>query len=603
MLSGQTPVINGKFLYYAFLAGGNNILQHQLEINQINVFPVHDRDTGTNMASTIRSVIDSVQPHKSYKIVVNSIAEAALLGARGNSGVIFAQFLHGLNCETADKNVINLAEFVESVCKSIPYIYEAIANPVEGTMLTVIREWSEFLSSKKNAVDEFKSVILESMSVLEKSLDETATRLKALNDTGFVDAGAKSFVLFLQGIIHFIKKRNIRKLSNGYESISLIHTEDLIPEKLTYRYCTEALLKDLVVEQEKLQNVLALYGDSVVVAGSKKMSRIHVHSSKPAELFDTLKEFGTISYQKVDDMVRQNEVVTNRKWNVALVTDSTCDLSDDLIEKYQINRVPINLSFGENYYLDKLTVHPKQFYSLLESSTVFPKTSQINEQVFTNLYSHLASHYDAVIAIHLTSQFSGTYSNSKKAGKRISEEFGKPVYVIDSKNLSGGLGLLVLKAAKLIEKGETAKQAVNAIEKDISATKIYVSVKNLKYMIMGGRVSKPKGFVANLFGLNPVISMAENGKSLLFGKTFSQKASLKRIYQHIRKIARSQTIWNYVLLHAHNPEGAEEVRQEMLMIAGKEPVSIVDISPVIGMHAGHGAVAVSLMFNLKTTEC
>lgn len=597
MPSSEIPVINGKFLYYAFLAGGNNILQHQVEINRINVFPVQDKDTGTNMASTIRSVIDNVRPHRSYKTVVNSIAEAALMGARGNSGVIFAQFLHGLNSETADKNVVNLAEFVESVCNSIPYVYKAIANPIEGTMLTVIREWSEFLSSKKNAVGEFKSVILESMIVLEKSLAETTSKLKALNKTGFVDAGAKSFVLFLEGIIQFVKKRNIRKLSNGYENISLIHTEDLIPEELRYRYCTEAILRDLVLNQTTLQNILASNGDSVVVAGSKKISRIHVHTSKPAELFDQLKEFGTISYQKVDDMVRQHEVVTKRKWNIALVTDSTCDLSEELIEKYQVNMVPVNLSFGDNYYLDKLTMLPGQFYGLLESSTVFPKTSQVNEQVFTNLYSHLASHYDAVIAIHLTGQFSGTYSNSKKAGKRISEEFGKPVYVIDSKNLSGGLGLLVLRAAELIEKGEKAQNVVNEIEKDILATKIFVSVKNLKYMIRGGRVSKPKGFVANLFGLNPVISMDEKGNSLLFGKTFSQEASLKKIYRHIRKISRSQTIWNYILLHAHNPEGAEAVQQEMLKIAGKAPVSVVDISPVIGMHAGHGAVAISLMFN------
>ena len=93
MNKSKAPFINGKFLYYAFIAGGNQILQNQAEINRINIFPVNDKDTGTNLASTIRSVIDTIKPHKSYKITVNNIADAALIGARGNSGVIFAQFL------------------------------------------------------------------------------------------------------------------------------------------------------------------------------------------------------------------------------------------------------------------------------------------------------------------------------------------------------------------------------------------------------------------------------------------------------------------------------------------------------------------------------
>ncbi len=166
-------VINGKFLYYAFIAGGNQILQNQVEINRINIFPVNDKDTGTNLASTIRSVIDNIKPHKSYKTTVNNIADAALIGARGNSGVIFAQFLHGLSRETQNKPIITLTEFAESVKKSIPYIYEAIANPVEGTMLTVIKEWSDFLNSKKEAIHDFKKVMIDSIDVLEKSLAET----------------------------------------------------------------------------------------------------------------------------------------------------------------------------------------------------------------------------------------------------------------------------------------------------------------------------------------------------------------------------------------------------------------------------------------------
>jgi len=598
MTKPEAPHINGKFLYYAFIAGGNQILQNQVHLNRINVFPVNDKDTGTNLASTIRSVIDNIKPHRSYEKMVNSIADASLLGARGNSGVIFAQFLHGLSRESKNKTTITLPEFAESVKRSIPYIYEAIARPVEGTILTVIKDWSEFLDSKKEAINNFEKIIIDSLNVLEKSLAETTHKLKVLNKSGFVDAGAKGFVLFIRGIIDFIKNRNIRNLVvNSDEDITLIHSEEITGEEILYRFCTEAIIRNLRIGRKELNNILGKEGDSIVVAGSKDLCRMHIHTNHPAELFYKLKEIGTITYQKVDDMVRQQETVLKRKWNIALVTDSTCDLSQELIDFYQINVVPINLNFGDNHYLDKVTIQPDQFYKLLATNVEFPKTSQINEQVFTNLYSHLASHYDAIIAIHLTNQFSGTYGNSVKAGQRISKEFNKPVHVIDSKNISGALGLLVLKAARNIENGMSLESTVKSIERDVHNSKIFVSVRDLKYMIKGGRVSKPKGLMASALGLNPVISMDENGKSLLFGKTFSQTASLNKVYKHIRKISAGKTVWNYIILHANNADGAREAEHNMIQMTGKKPVSVVNISPVIGMHAGNGAIAVSLIFN------
>ncbi|MDA3853569.1 MAG: DegV family EDD domain-containing protein [Bacteroidales bacterium] len=590
--------INGKFLYYGFMAGSRHILQSQAELNRINVFPVRDKDTGTNLASTIRAVMDNIKPHKSYKKTIVDIAEAALIGARGNSGVIFAQFLYGLSIETKNKHDITLHEFSESVRRSIPYIYEAIAHPIEGTMLTVIREWSDYLSSKTAALYDFKGVFINSLEVLEKSLLETTSKLKDLRKFGFVDAGAKGFVVFIIGFVVVIIHGTSREFyAQEKTEISIVHSDEFLDAELTYRYCTEAILKDVTMSSSSLKSLLSNAGDSVVVAGSDVTRRIHIHTNTPADLFYKLKDIGTITYQKVDDMQRQQEIATQRKWNIALVTDSTCDLSHELLEQYQITVVPLNLNFGDNHYLDRTTIQPKQFYRMLESNEEFPKTSQINERTFTNVYSHLASHYDAIIAVHLTSQFSGTYDSSVKAGQRVSKEFKKPVHVIDSKNLSGALGLLVLKAAQSIEAAKSLDTIVAELKQDISRAKIFVSVRDLKSMIKGGRVSKPAGVVANALGLNPVISMDEEGKSLLFGKTFSQKASLEKIYKHIDHISEGKTVWNYIVLHANNQEGADKAVHQMTQIVGKNPVSVVDISPVIGMHAGNGAVAVSLLFN------
>jgi DegV family protein with EDD domain len=154
-----------------------------------------------------------------------------------------------------------------------------------------------------------------------------------------------------------------------------------------------------------------------------------------------------------------------------------------------------------------------------------------------------------------------------------------------------------LRTARRIEAGETTESIVKSIEDDVIQSKIFVSVRDLKYLIKGGRVSKPKGMIASALGLNPVISVDENGKSILFGKTFSQEASLNKIYGHIKKISAGKTVWNYIIMHAHNPEGAEKAEVKMFEMTGLKPVSTVDISPAIGIHAGNGAVAISLLFN------
>jgi DegV family protein with EDD domain len=149
-------------------------------------------------------------------------------------------------------------------------------------------------------------------------------------------------------------------------------------------------------------------------------------------------------------MVRHNQIAKNRKWNIALVTDSACDLDQELFDRYQINLVPININFGENHYLDKVTIQPEQFYSMLEDCKEYPKTAQVNETTFINLYSHLVSHYDSVMAVHISDKLSGTFFSSEKAAQKISIEFNKPISVINSRNLSGSQGLIVLRIAQAI---------------------------------------------------------------------------------------------------------------------------------------------------------
>jgi hypothetical protein len=294
-------------------------------------------------------------------------------------------------------------------------------------------------------------------------------------------------------------------------------------------------------------------------------------------------------------MIRQSDVVYNRKWKIALVTDSTCDLKQELIDQYQVNVLPININFGENHYLDKITIQPEQFYSLLEENIHYPKSAQVNEKAFTNLYSHLASHYDSVIAIHLSDKLSGTFGSSQKAALAISKEFNKPISVINSRNLSGALGLIVLRAAQAIESGYAHEQVVEMAESWVRKVRIFVSVKDIKYLIRGGRLSATKGFIARILNINPIVSIDESGKAIVFDKSFNQKANMEKVMGYVTKLVQEKKTWNYIVLHANNSEAAKWYSERMEEITNMKPVSEVNISPVIGANTGIGAAAVALL--------
>lgn len=596
MLPEPLNEMDGRRLYYTFIAGARKVIEHQVELNKINVFPVNDGDTGTNLASTIRAVVDSLQPHKSYKITAERIAETTLINARGNSGIIFAQFLYGMSLELPNLVTITIKDFAESIKNSVKYVYEAVANPVEGTMLTVIKDWAEYIYENRLRITDFNQILISSLDVLKRSLEQTRSMLSVLSKANVVDAGARGFVFFIEGITDFIMNRNLKDLIQvRSETAVFAKLEEAIPEKTEFRFCTEALIKKSTIGKNELQKILENYGNSIVIAGSDNMRRLHVHTNNPAGLFEELRGSGILAFQKADDMIRQSQAVYERKWKIALVTDSTCDLPQEVLDYYQVNMLPININFGENHYLDKITITSDQFYKLLSVSPDHPKSAQVNEKSFTNLYSHLASHYDSIIAVHLSDKLSGTFNSSQRAAQGISREFNKPITVINSKTISGALGLVILRAAQAIEQGYSHDQVVTLTNKWTNELSLFVSVNTMKYLIKGGRVSAFKGLLAGMLNIHPVIQIDSSGKAVVANKTLNQKACMDRVMQHISKNCGKRKIWNYMILHASNPEAAEWYSRKMTELTGKDPVSILNISPVIGANTGIGAAGVAVL--------
>jgi len=508
--------ISGKQLYYSFLSGAQRIFENQKLLNRINVFPVNDADTGTNLASTMRSIMDAIIPTDNPKETAVALADAALTGARGNSGIIFAQFLYGFSNEIKTSQALDIKSFAESMRNAVNYAYEAISNPIEGTILTVIKDWAEYLYALKDIIDDFIKLLVEAFQRAQESLAETTAKLPILARSHVVDAGAKGFVVFLEGILDFFTKGEEKPVVIADQVIEKEEDEIVTHDEITFRYCTEAIITSQNLDKTKIKSAIKVCGDSLVVAGSAQKMRIHIHTVFPAELFSYLRRFGDITYQKVDDMVMQHEIISNRRSNIAIVTDSCCDLPKEVLDRLQIHMVPLSIHFGNTFYLDRYTLQPEQFYSLLEKTEHNPTSAQPSIHEFQNKYEFLCSHYSSVIALNMSKGLSGTYNSSLQAGKEISERTGKRIDVLDSGTVSGGQGLILLRLAEAIDKGLSHEMIVSEIKEWIRKTEIRVTVTTLKYIIRTGRVSAFKSFIARLLDLKPVIAMNEEGTTTTF---------------------------------------------------------------------------------------
>lgn len=592
----EVSAINGEGLYYAFLSGVIQVRKQKNILNKTNVFPIADGDTGSNLISTMNTIVEETKVQKSIEGTFNSMADAALIGARGNSGIIFAQFINGINEEMKNVEILTTETFVEILKKAVPYVYNAILNPVEGTMITVIREWVEAVYKLKGITKNLEEIIIRTLDDAKRSLANTPNLLEILKRSSVVDSGGSGFVSFLEGVVAFLKDKNILKLKQNREEIVFEEETHNIQEKITYRYCTEALISNENLDKDAIVSSINHLGDSLIVAGTSTKIRIHIHTNKPDELFHILREQGKILQQKADDMKKQYEVVHNRSNKTAILTDSIADLPEELIEKYQIHVIPLNLIIEGSTYLDKLTIKPDKFYSLIDNLDEYPTSSQPTQKSIENIFSFLTSHYESVISIIVSKEMSGTFNVVQKAADKFIEQ-GKKITVIDSKLNSGAEGLLVLKAALELENGKNYNEVINIIEGAIKKTKTYVSVNTFKYMVKGGRVSAMKGFIGKMLNLKPIISIDENGKGVAFGKAFSAKANTHKILEIVKKANSERKIISYSIVHANCLEKANEYSLKLTQTLGQPPQYVTEISPVVGLNAGIGAIAVSYITN------
>ncbi len=594
-MSARINYLDGKRLFRALLAGGKRVIQNQAYLNKINVFPVADADTGSNLALTMKAIMESSCSVQSLKETLASVADAALSGARGNSGIIFAQYLHGLSRELPEKGALSIKYFADSAHKAVSHLYSSLMNPVEGTMLTVIREWAENLREQSQKTPDFLHALNESLVVARQSLKNTPNKLKVLADAGVVDAGASGFVSFLEGVMDYIHKGSLRIKDTAPINIAAVQNSEAhstAPDK--YRYCTEAILSSFTCSLNMIKGLFSPWGDSFIMAGGTEKLHLHIHTNEPEKVFAELFKLGEVSGAKVDDMLRQYQLSHEPKFPIGIVTDSASDLPLELLDHYHIVQIPFGISFGTRSYLDKLNITSYEFYQLLQKDPIHPHSNQPSPATVKNALDLAAASYPRVIAVHLSDKLSGIYRSSLT---QAAKDYPDKIKVIDSKQLSVTEGLITYRVARAIEAGMSFEKIIQQAPVWSENTTIYTDINTLKYMVRGGRVPPLAGFIASVLNLKPIVSLDKEGKALVYGKSFSRARNMTKIIQIIKNEMQHRSIWEYAIVHAEAEERANQYAELLTAITGKRPAWIMPLSPVVGVHNGPGAVAVGVSYD------
>ena len=578
-----TSNINGKELYNALVSGICKVISRHEHLNKINVFPVPDGDTGTNLLFTLKPVLniqDSISNDVSKALT--QISDVAIDSARGNSGTIMAQYFIGMAekssniIEINNKNIFDLLDGAYNAAK------ESMAEPKEGTIITVMRD---IAIESKNHIDsnDIENTFKAIYEVSIKSLNNTPEQMQILKDAGVVDAGAQGFVDLIEGLYHYIKTgENVNP-----ESIETHETDsaDINIENYddsNYQFCTECIVEGDSISRKDMKEILSSMGDSFILAGTKNKVKVHIHTDTPNQVFDLCSNFGTVKNQKADDMHQQVSSSHDSQSEIAIVTDSGCDIQYDT-HNNNIHMVPVRYSFGSKEYIDKVSHTSDEFYMELMNNPVHPKTSQPPTGDFIRKYENLSTHYKSIISIHIPGKLSGTLQSAKNATKNIDMK----ITHIDSLCASVGLGLIIKQASEWAKESYDHKLIVQKVNSLIKNTKLLHVVNDISYSIKGGRVPKFAGPIAKILNMHPILTTDKEGSLKAASVLFGKKDLHIKFAKYILKTLDKNTHYNISISHSF----AENEGHEIIDIIENNfdninSIDLVEMGSALGIHSG-----------------
>ena len=421
--------INGLVLAEMIDLGSKNLAKNAEKINALNVFPVPDGDTGTNMNLSMSSGAKETAANVVENIgeLGKSFSKGLLMGARGNSGVILSQLFRGMSQHIVDKKEVNAKEFAEAIQNGVSIAYKAIIKPVEGTILTVAREAAEAgLKAAENTtsvVEVMEAIYAEAQA----SLKRTPELLPILKEVGVVDSGGQGLVCVYQGFVAALKGEKIEGLEAVETNVVDMQFEDdhdmdfMNPEDIVYGFCTEFTVRldkeKKEFNEDKFREDMSKFGDSLLVISDSEFVKIHVHTETPGDVFNYGQQYGELIKIKSDNMREQHREVLRKQ-----------EAKQATAPKELKEQAMISISMGAG--LSKVLTSMGVDYIVEGGQTMNPSTEDIMK---------------AIKEVNAKNIF--IFPNNKNiqlAAKQAAELAEENVFVIESKTAPQGLAAVMV---------------------------------------------------------------------------------------------------------------------------------------------------------------
>jgi DegV family protein with EDD domain len=580
----------------ALIAGIQRVVAQREEINRINVFPVADGDTGTNLAFTLGAVLQGVREPRfaSAGEVLRRTAAEAIDGARGNSGAILAHFFQGVAEGLEPGLRLTPAVLAQAATCGSTRARAAMAEPREGTILSVIQAFADEMQAQAGAgARDIRACFRRALERAQEALRRTPDQLKVLRSAGVVDAGALGFVDLLEGMAEYVERGRGGLNAELPEELSMAGVDALqgSADDAGHRYCAQCVVSAEVVDRRALKAaLLALPLSRLVIAGSRGQVRLHAHLGDPAQLFATAARFGTVSREKSDDTLTPSQAAPRQQ--VAVVTDSGADLPAEALDRLNIHLVPQRLSIGGRDFVDGVSISPREFYREMRTNPVLPRTSQPPPGDFRRMFEFLLSHHERVIDVSLGRALSGTLQSAAGAAARTDP--GR-IDVFDSCHVAAALGLLAIWAAEAAQAGLDAPRILEGLARMRPRTAFYAVARDIRYGVRGGRAPRVALPLTRLLRLSLMFRNRADGRMGLMGGLWGRNNLPERFARKIARRLDPARRYRLIVGHCDCAGDAERVQAALLASVREiDRIWLVETGVAIGTHAGPGSLVIGV---------
>ncbi|MSR01740.1 MAG: DegV family protein [Gemmatimonadetes bacterium] len=597
--------VDGPRLARSMYAAADWVQAGRDEINRLNVFPVPDGDTGTNFSLTLRAVADALRARGDTPLgeTAQVAARAAVLGARGNSGMMLAHFLLGFSESIGNRATATAPDLAKALRRAADALYSSLDEPREGTILTVARDAASAAEKAAETSVDMAEFMRQMLAEGQEALARTPSLLAVLREAGVVDAGGKGFVRMLEGVVRLIEGDPILAVVASESTTDFNPAAEFtVSAERGYQFCTECIIRgEQLPPSNEVRTLLHQFGGSVVVAQIGDILKIHVHTDTPEAVYTAVGKWGTIASRKADDMRAQHRALSHDdRRPVAILADSSADLPDAVLDRHRISLIPLQVTFGDTTFRDRVELKPEEFYQKLRGAKALPTTSQPTPGEFVKAFRSGLAEAEEVVAVLLSGALSGTVQAGQAAVRVGNLEH---VELFDSRSASLGLGMLALRAAELAESGWNAKAIVRELERVRSQSGLFLTVDRYENLLRSGRVSKGKAWLAGMLDVKPILSLDPAGRVVPIDRVRGREQLVSRVLQWVDRALtpRPKTV-RFGVAHAQSPDTAERLRTALVAAYQPRDCFVSLATGVLGTHAGPGAWAVCYQVEDGTPE-